>query len=106
VRFLRAYVEAIHYFRTNREGSVRALAKFFRGSTAEQIAFLYADQREVFDPLPIPSDEAIQGELDRETDPKAKTMKPSDFMDLSFLREIEKSGFLTELYGKSPSAGR
>jgi len=106
VRFLRAYVEAIHYFRTNREGSVRALAKFFRGSTTEQIAFLYDDQREVFDPLPIPSDEAIQGELDRETDPKAKTMKPSDFMDLSFLREIEKSGFLTELYGKTISPGR
>jgi NitT/TauT family transport system substrate-binding protein len=101
VRFLRAYVEAIHYFRTNREGSVRALTKFFRGASAEQTAFLYDDQREVFDPLPIPSDEAIQGELDRETEPKAKTMKPADFMDLSFLREIEKSGFLSELYGKS-----
>lgn len=101
VRFLRAYVEAIHYFRTNREGSVRALVKFFRGATTEQIAFLYDDQREVFEPLPIPSDEAIQGELDRETDPKAKSMKPADFMDLSFLREIEKSGFLTELYGKT-----
>jgi NitT/TauT family transport system substrate-binding protein len=101
-RFLRAYVEAIHYFRTNREGSVRALTKFFRGASPEQTAFLYDDQREVFDPLPIPSDEAIQGEIDRETDAKAKTMKPADFMDLSFLREIEKSGFLTELYGKSP----
>src|SRR5262245_30934075 len=100
-RFLRAYVEAIHYFRTNREGSVRALTKFFRGASAEQTAFLYNDQREVFDPLPVPSDEAIQGELDRESDPKAKSMKPADFMDLSFLREIEKSGFLTELYGKS-----
>jgi NitT/TauT family transport system substrate-binding protein len=106
LRFLRAYVEAIHYFRTNREGSVRALSKFFRSSTAEQVAFLYDDQREVFDPLPVPSDEAIQGELDRETDPKAKTMKPADFMDLSFLREIEKSGFLIELYGKPPSPGR
>jgi NitT/TauT family transport system substrate-binding protein len=101
VRFLRAYVEAIHYFRTNREGAVRALTKYFRGTTAEQTAFLYTDQREVFDPLPIPSDEAIQGELDREADPKAKSMKPADFMDLSFLREIEKSGFLTELYGKT-----
>ena len=100
-RFMRAYVEAIHYFRTNREGSVRALTKFFRGASAEQIAFMYDDQREIFDPLPVPSDEAIQGELDRETDPKAKTMKPADFMDLSFLREIEKSGFLNELYGKS-----
>jgi NitT/TauT family transport system substrate-binding protein len=98
MRFLRAYVEGLHYFRTNREGSIRALQKFFRGATVEQVAFIYDDQREVMDALPIPTDEAIQGELDRETDPKAKSFKPADFMDLSFLREIEKSGFYAELY--------
>ena len=97
-RFLRAYVEGVHYFRVNREGSLRALQKFFRGASLDQIGFLYDDQRENIDPLPIPSDEAIQGELDRETDPKAKTFKPADFMDMSVLREIEKSGFLKELY--------
>ncbi len=97
-RFLRAYIEGLHYFRTNREGSIKALQKFFRGATIEQVAFVYDDQREVMDPLPIPSDEALQGELDRETDPKTKAFKPADFTDLSFLREIEKSGFLTELY--------
>ena len=106
MRFLRAYIEGIHYFRTNREGSIRALQKFFRGATTEQTAFLYDNQREVFEPLPVPSDEAIQGELDRETDPKAKSFKPADFMDLSFLREIEKSGFLAELYGKGSNPTR
>jgi len=104
--FMRAYVEGVHFFRTNREGSLRALQKFFRGATAEQVAFLYDNQREVFEPLPVPTDEAIQGELDRETDPKAKAFKPADFMDLSFLREIEKSGFLAELYGKGSNPGR
>ena len=97
-RVLRAYVEGVHYFRTNREGSVRALQKFFRGATLDQIGFVYDEQHEEIDPLPIPSDEAIQGELDRETDPKSKSFKPADFMDMSILREIEKSGFLTELY--------
>jgi NitT/TauT family transport system substrate-binding protein len=106
MRFMRAYVEGVHYFKTNRAGSLRALQKFFRGATAEQVAFLYDNQRENFDPLPVPSDEAIQGELDRETDPKAKSFKPGDFMDLSFLREIEKSGFLEELYGKGSNANR
>jgi NitT/TauT family transport system substrate-binding protein len=106
MRVLRAYVEGVHYFRTNREGSVRALQKFFRGATPEQSGFLYDDQREVIDPLPIPSDEAIQGELDRESDPKAKTFKPADFMDTSLLREIERSGFLAELYGKGTNPGR
>ena len=98
MRFLRAYIEGLHYFRTNREGSIKALQKFFRGATVEQVAYIYDDQKEVMDALPIPTDEAIQGELDRETDPKAKSFKPADFMDLSFLREIEKSGFITELY--------
>ena len=105
IRFLRAYVEGVHYFKTNREGTVRALQKFFRGATAEQVAFLYDDQRSITDSLPAPSDEAIQGELDRETDPKAKSFKAADFMDLSMLLEIEKSGFLTELYSKSPTSG-
>jgi NitT/TauT family transport system substrate-binding protein len=106
MRFLRAYVEGVHYFKTNREGSLRVLQKYFRGATADQVGFLYDYQRDLIDALPAPTDESIQGELDRETDPKAKSFKPADFMDLSFLREIEKSGFLTELYGKGSSPGR
>jgi NitT/TauT family transport system substrate-binding protein len=105
-RFLRAYVEGVHYFRTNREGTLRALQKYFRGATVEQIGFLYDDQRAAIEPLPLPSDEAIQGELDRETDAKAKSFTPADFMDLSFLREIEKSGFLAQLYPKGLNPGR
>jgi len=100
MKFLRAYVEGVYYFKTNREGSVRALQKYFRGATAEQVAFLYEDQRALTDSLPLPADEAIQGELDRETDPNAKSFKPADFMDLSFLREIERSGFVNQLYAK------
>ncbi|HSE90716.1 MAG TPA: ABC transporter substrate-binding protein [Candidatus Binatia bacterium] len=106
MRFLRAYVEGVHYFKTNREGSLRALQKYFRGATADQVAFLYDYQRDITDALPVPTDESIQGELDRETDPKAKSFKPADFMDLSFLREIEKSGFLAELYGKGSNPSR
>lgn len=106
MRVLRAYVEGVHYFRTNRDGSVRALQKFFRGATPEQTAFMYDDQHEVIDPLPVPSDDAIQGELDRETDPKAKTFKPADFMDMTLLREIERSGFFAGLYPKGSNPGR
>jgi ABC-type nitrate/sulfonate/bicarbonate transport system substrate-binding protein len=104
MRFLRAYVEGVHYFKTNSEGTLRALEKYFRGAKPEEIRFLYQEQRLVTDALPIPNDEAIQAELDRETDPKAKSFKPADFMDLSFLREIEKSGFVAKLYSKGSTA--
>ena len=104
MQFMRAYVEGIHYFKTNKDGSVRALQKLLRGATAAEIAILYDDQRDLVDPLPVPSDGALQAELDREIDPKAKNLKLTDFVDLTFLREIEKSGFLAELYGKGSPA--
>jgi NitT/TauT family transport system substrate-binding protein len=104
MQFMRAYVDGVRYFKTNKEGSVRALQKLLRGATASEIGILYDDQRDVVDPLPVPSDEALQADLDRETDPKARSMKLTDLVDLSFLREIEKSGFLAELYGKGAAA--
>ena len=76
-----------------KEGSVRALQKLLRGATAAEIGVFYDDQRDVVDPLPVPSDEALQADLDRENDPKARSMKLTDLVDLSFLREIEKAAF-------------
>ena len=35
-----------------------------------------------------------------ERDPRAKNAKPEQFIDGSFLREIEKSGFVAKLYQK------
>src|SRR5262249_15677341 len=101
MQFMRAYVEGVHYYKTNREGVIRALLKYLRGATPEQIALLYEDQRDVTDSLAMPSEEALQADLDRESDPKARSFKAADFLDLSFVREIEKSGFLAELYSKS-----
>lgn len=104
MQFMRAYVAGVHYFKTNREGSVRALQSLLRGATAHEIGLVCDDQRDLVDALPVPSEEALQADLDRETDPKTKGFKPADFVDLSFLREIEKSGYLAELYSKA--AGR
>ncbi len=97
-RFMRAYVEAIHYFKTNREDAVRIMQEHMGGETDADIGMLYDSVRDLYQPLPIPSDEAIQAVLDRETDAQAKSLKPSDFVDVSFLRELEQSGFVDQLY--------
>jgi hypothetical protein len=59
---------------------------------------LYDETRKRLPALPMPMKEAIQSVLDRENDPKARALQPADIADLSFLQEIEKSGFLKELY--------
>jgi hypothetical protein len=47
-----------------------------------------------FASLPVPREDAVQAVRERETELDARGFKPSDFVDASFLREIEESGFL------------
>jgi ABC-type nitrate/sulfonate/bicarbonate transport system substrate-binding protein len=99
-RFIQAYVEAIHYYRTQRDPTIQILQKYMADLPLDEVIALYEEAREDFQPLPVPSDEALQAGLDREIEanPEARDFQPSDFVDLSFLRELEQSGFVERLY--------
>lgn len=96
--FMRSFVEAIHFFKTNRDPSIRLMQKFMAGLPPEIAAPLYHETRDRLPALPLPMKEALQAVLDREGDAKARALQPADVADLSFLQEIEKSGFVRELY--------
>lgn len=100
MRFMRAYVEAFRYFRTNRAGTIPIMRKYMGGITAEQAGFLYDEYVDLFEEFPVPGEKAFQGVLDRESDPKAKNFKPADFVDLSFLSDIDRSGLVEKIYRK------
>jgi hypothetical protein len=91
-------VEATHYFKTNRDGTVPILQKYLGGLSSEQARFLYDDFVELFEEVPVPNEKGLQAILDRESDPKAKSFKPADFVDLSFLKEIDRGGLVEKLY--------
>ena len=94
LRFMRAWVEAVHYFKTQRADTIRILQANLAGLEMDELTFLYEDVAELLQPLPVPADESIQAMLDREEEPAARAHQPSEFVDLSFLREIEQSRFL------------
>jgi NitT/TauT family transport system substrate-binding protein len=98
-RLMRSFVEAIHYLKTNRSGSIALLQKYFGGLNVEETSYLYQDV-ELLETLPAPSEKALQAVLDRETDPKVKSFSTADFVDASFFKEIEKSGLIEQLYRK------
>jgi len=100
MRFMRSFVEAIDYFKTNRDGTIPILQKTMGGISAENARFLYDEYLELFEELPVPKEEGLQAALERESDPKAKSFKPADFVDLSFLKEIDRSGLVEKLYRK------
>ena len=99
-RLMRSFVEALHYLKTNRAGSIALLQKYFGGLNAEEAAYLYDEQVDLLERLPGPNDKALQAVLDRESDAKLKTMSPADFTDASFFRDIERSGLIEQLYRK------
>lgn len=98
MRFMRAFVEATHYFKTNRDGTVPILQKYLGGLSSEQARFLYDDFVELFEEVPVPNEKGLQAILDRESDPKAKSFRPADFVDLSFLKEIDRGGRVEKIY--------
>ncbi|HEY7060990.1 MAG TPA: ABC transporter substrate-binding protein [Chloroflexota bacterium] len=99
-RFMDAYVEAIHFYKTHRDETIRILQKYMADMPLDEVVDLYDEALENFQPLPFPSDEAIQAAIDREveTTPEAKDFKPSDFVDSSFLRDVEQRGVIERLY--------
>jgi len=91
---LRSQVEAIHYVRTNRDGSIKVLKKYLRVDDAEPIAATYDFFARRTELPPRPNFDGIKAIL---TEMGAPQRAPEEFVDLSLLDELEREGFLQRL---------
>ena len=102
VRFMKAYLEGIYVFKTNKELALNVLKKFTR---LDDLALLQTSYDEMSQRLirrvPYPDREGIQTIIDQlaKSRPQMRNLNPADFMDASILKEIEDSGFIKKLYG-------
>ncbi len=99
LRFVQVYIEAIHYFKTNKAGTVRVLQKYMRGLSEQQIGAWIDDLKDNLEAAPYPDDAGLRSELEQVNAPKAQGPS-SYFVDRSILDEIKKSGFIDRLYNK------
>jgi len=100
-RFMRAYVEAIHYNLTNPKGAQRVLQKYLAIKDEKPVEEAYNEiVVKLTRRVPYPTEPGIQLYLDqlKPKNPKAAQAKPSDFTDVSFLKELESSGYIDRLY--------
>jgi NitT/TauT family transport system substrate-binding protein len=100
MRIMRAYVETVHFYKTQRDETIRLMQEFMSGLPLEDVAYLYEEGDLGYKPLPVLSEEAVQAVIDREFEGVEGHWKPSDFYDNTFLQEIERSGFLAQLWGR------
>jgi ABC-type nitrate/sulfonate/bicarbonate transport system substrate-binding protein len=96
LRFVQAYVEAIHYFKNNKPGTTRIYQKYMRGLSEDSLNTWLDETRESLRPLPYPEEEAIRAELEQIGAPKSPS--PGFFVNTTFLEDIQKSGFIDKLY--------
>ena len=101
-RYVKSQIEAVHRLKTDREAGIRVLAKYLGIQDREVLERAYDDAitDEKLPPKQYPSLEGIKKILEplAETDPKAKAAKPEDFVDMRFIKELDDSGFIDELY--------
>src|SRR5499425_686187 len=101
-RYIRSQIEAIHRIKTDREEAIRVLAKYQALEDKEILQRTYDDisTDDRLPPKQYPTLEGIKNILEplAQTDPKAKAAKPEDFVDIHFVKELDESGFVDELY--------
>jgi NitT/TauT family transport system substrate-binding protein len=100
-RFMRAYVRGVHRAKTDRSFALRSMAKYTHiddSATLNKAYDLYIGK--VLERVPAINMEGMQNALDdlARTMPAAKSAKPDQFIDFRFLENLEKSGFIKELY--------
>jgi NitT/TauT family transport system substrate-binding protein len=91
---VRALVEGIKFMKANKERTVEIIAKYTRISDLDAIRATFEPLAQITDGKPFPDLRGIQFVLDEfgKKDPKAKIANPADFVDVSFLKNLENEG--------------
>jgi len=101
LRVVRAYADSIHYGKTQKKFTVGVLGKYLKNQDVpflEAVYDLYLGQ--YVPKFPHPSAEAMKVALDQigERDPRARSMRAEQFIDASLMQDLEKDGFIKQLW--------
>jgi NitT/TauT family transport system substrate-binding protein len=99
-RVMKSIVEGIHFFKTQKEASLKSLDAFARLGDADLVAETYRHYKDILPRVPYPVLEGIQNVLKEiaKRDPRARGLKPEMFADTRLLKELEASGLVHKLY--------
>jgi NitT/TauT family transport system substrate-binding protein len=102
LKLTRAMIEAMHIIKTEKEYAKGLFKKNLGVADPEGLERAYKDYANVFPEVPYPTPDGVKTMLDdmARANPKAASADPKNFVDLSLVAEVEKSGFIKQLYKK------
>jgi len=100
MRMVRSHVEGIAYFKTHKDFSMKVLSKYLRVNDRDLLEGSYEIFTQDFISVPYPITKGLEATYDyvAQTRPEIRNRKPDDFVDPSFIAELDKSGFIKRLY--------
>ena len=99
-RFLKVYIEGIKIFKTDKEFSVETLGRYIKTTDREILSKTYDVYRDAWESVPLVRREGIQQALDSIPEAKGTKLNLDNLIDNSLIQELEKEGFLKELYAE------
>jgi len=99
--YLKAYVEGLARFKTDKAFSLKVLAKYSRIDDRDMLEETYRHYAvNVMPQVPYPTMKGIQMVLDEigSRAPKTREMSPASLVDVTYLKELDQSGFIKRLY--------
>ena len=103
-RLIRGVVEAIHFFLTQEEETkkILALASNLQLQNDQEVSALYEDWVHFLERKPYPTLEAINNvfTLALRRNPEIEAFNPLILWDTHYVRELDDSGFIEQLYNQ------
>jgi len=109
--FLRALIETIHFFKTEKQKVCeilsRELAPLVHLEGDDEVEYLHREWSKLLSPKPYPHPLAVWNvyNLDVAHDPKVNFISPFEIWDTHYLRQIDDSGFIDALYNGGSKKG-
>jgi NitT/TauT family transport system substrate-binding protein len=102
MNYMKAHLEGIALFKRDREFSKKVIKKTLRLDDDELVNESYEIFSKAFIPAPYPNLAGMKTSYEyvAATRPEVWKHKPEEFADSSFVEELDKSGFVKQLYAK------
>ncbi|HEY7320926.1 MAG TPA: ABC transporter substrate-binding protein [Candidatus Binatia bacterium] len=99
-RLVRAHTESLYLIHTQKAASQKSLEKFMKMNDPQVIEETIESYRNYFPKKPYPSAQALRFVIDYlgEKQPAVRKLNPENLLEPRFVRELDESGFIDQLY--------
>jgi ABC-type nitrate/sulfonate/bicarbonate transport system substrate-binding protein len=102
-KMVKAMVEAVAHFKNRKDETIRIMKKYTRGQKDSVLEGSWTAYKELLQEDTYPTVQGLKDTLEVQAswDPKAAQAHAEQFVDLRFVSDLRKTGFIDRLYGRT-----